>query len=441
MLIENQVYIYDFVWAISEAIDLISPTLHNHHKKVAYISGCIAQEMQLPNDTFCDIILAALLHDIGVFSIKEWGLLLTFEEEDGVDLDSHAYYGYALLKDFKLFLKAANLIRYHHADYTKYRNTIPIGSYIIHLADRVAISIDEGREILTQIPVLYACLNEKSETFHPEVLMAFSKLAKKECFWIETSSASLIRTDILKRMNLSKETVDLETVRNFAKLTSQIIDFRSRFTATHSSGVAAVAMELTKLAGFSEEECMSMEIAGFLHDIGKLAVPNEILEKPRELNSAEFNVIRKHTYYTYMILSRLRGLEHIATLAAYHHERLDGTGYPFRIKGRDISKLSRIMAVADVITALTENRPYRAGMSKKHTEKILLDMHNEGALDGNIVDLAIKNFTHINDIRIKAQRKALKNYDAFHETILKRENNKGRKKKEEKDKNEYKYVS
>jgi len=415
MFIENQIFVHDFVWAISETIDLISPDLHGHHKKVAYISRCIAQEMSLPNEEIQDIILAAMLHDIGAFSLEEWGMLLS-AEANNLDLGRHAYLGYVLLKDFEPLAKAAELIKYHHELYSRKTQGVQIGSYIIHLADRLSLLIDNNAEILKQVPHMLETLRQRKHIYHPDSFAALERLSKMEYFWIELSS-SMMPTNIFSRVNFSKELVDLETLRLFAKITAQIIDFRSRFTATHSSGVAAVAKEISSLSGFSERECKMIEIAGFLHDLGKLSVPNEILEKTGVLNMTEMNILRKHSYYTYVILSGIRGLEHIATWAAHHHERLDGNGYPFHIKGPDFSKLSRIMAVADVITAVTENRPYRIGMNRRKAEAVLRDMVNDNALDKNVVALARDSFLHINDVRIQAQQVALDDYQNFHNML------------------------
>jgi HD-GYP domain-containing protein (c-di-GMP phosphodiesterase class II) len=202
-------------------------------------------------------------------------------------------------------------------------------------------------------------------------------------------------------------------LRDFAKTISKLIDFRSRFTATHSSGVAAVAKELSILSGLSEKECYMMEVAGYLHDLGKLSVPNTILEKRGALSDAEYNIIRKHSYYTFIILRRLRGLEHIAAWAAYHHERPDGNGYPFHVKYGDFSTHSRIVSVADIITALTEDRPYRRGMNREKVEGILYSMSKRGGVDEAIAELTTKNFSHINDIREASQHDAKTEYNTF----------------------------
>jgi HD-GYP domain-containing protein (c-di-GMP phosphodiesterase class II) len=415
MLIENNILIYDFVRAISEAVDLISPVLNRHHKKVAYISEKIARELGLSDDEVHEIVLASMLHDIGAFSIEERIGALTFEAS-GEGLNRHADLGYELMKGFEPLAGAARLIKYHHFNFDESNRTIPIGSYIIHLADRASLLFDEHREVLGQIPWIHARISTRRNDFHPDALVAFEQLSKSEYFCIEAVS-SLNSAYMFENTKLSRETVTNETLREFAKIVAQLIDFRCRFTATHSNGVAAVVKELSALAGLSAIDCEMMEIAGLLHDLGKLSVPKDILEKKGALSDFEHNVIRKHTYYTFIILKNIRGLEHIASWAAHHHERPDGNGYPFHIQGESFSQQSRIVAVADVVTALTEDRPYRMGMNRQKAEGVLSDMTKKLTLDADTVDLVTENYFYINDVRINAQREAQSEYDAFQDCV------------------------
>jgi len=252
-------------------------------------------------------------------------------------------------------------------------------------------------------------LEEHSELFHPDALEALRSLVQMEYFWIEACSIS-INYALPERMLQIREVMGLDVLRSFARVFAHVIDFRSRFTATHSSGVAAVALELTTISGFSSRECRMMEIAGYLHDLGKLAIPSEILEKKCALTYEEFNEMRKHSYYTYVILKRIKGLEHISAWAAYHHEKLNGEGYPFHVNGEDFSKLARIIAVADIVTAITEDRPYRPGMDSIEAIRILRCMVEDGEIDESIVDLVEENFSRINEVRKAAQVKAFREY-------------------------------
>lgn len=403
----NEFNIFDFVLGISESIDLISPEMNNHHKQVAYIAYKIAVEMKLDHNSICDIIFAATLHDIGAFSANERLSILKDVDSKFPDKNRHAYVGYMLLNGFQPLEKAAEIIRYHHSEAFE---SIPVESCILNLSDTVVILIDEKNEILEQTNSIIQKI--KNMSFPNEIRKAFLALAEREYFWVEV--CSLASGGIVSlRSQMSRNIIGLELLLDFSKTMAQIIDFRSRFTATHTSGVAAVALELTNLFEFSEKECILMEIAGYLHDLGKLAVSNEILEKPGALDMGELNVMKKHTYFTYLVLSRIKGIEDVAMWAAYHHERPSGKGYPFHVKGKDFTKLSRIMAVADIFTAITEDRPYRKGMDADTAIKVLRNMADNDSADAGVVKVVEINFDKLNKVRKDAQEEALNRYNDF----------------------------
>jgi putative nucleotidyltransferase with HDIG domain len=414
MFNEKGISVFDFVVAISEMVDLTSPALKNHNNRVAYISYCLADTMGLSIPETREVVLAAMLHDIGMFSTAERQAAHMPNSRAITDDDiKHANVGYKLLRSFEPLAEVALIVKHHHAVFNKEDDSLPIGSYIISLADDMTTMLDENEEILAQIPGAIEGLGENELLYHPDVFEALKKNAKLECVWVEAFSPSFSDA-ALRYLSFPEDIAGLDMLLGFAKVVAHIIDFRSRFTATHSSGIAAVARELASLSGYSEKECKKMEIAGYIHDIGKLSVPNEILEKNGKLDPAEFNVIRKHTYYTYAILRKIDALEHIAAWAAFHHERIDGNGYPFHIEGKDIARLARIMAISDVFTALTEDRPYREGLDREKTMKILFSMA-DGALDRSIVELLDKNYDRVNDIRAKAQSEALEEYHSIND--------------------------
>ena len=142
--------------------------------------------------------------------------------------------------------------------------------------------------------------------------------------------------------------------------------------------------------GYDDETCDKMYLAGALHDVGKIAIGNEILEKPARLTYEEFAKMKNHAGYTYMILSNVNGFEEIRDLAAFHHERLDGSGYPFGKKADELNQLQRIMACADIYQALTEKRPYKDGMSHEKACSILKEMAEKNWIDKEITDVICK---------------------------------------------------
>ena len=180
----------------------------------------------------------------------------------------------------------------------------------------------------------------------------------------------------------------------------------------HSAGVAASAKKLAELAGMSEEECLMMEIAGNLHDIGKLRVPRAILEKPGKLDEEEFNVVKEHTYYTRLILMDVEGFGKIADWAGFHHEKLNGRVYPFHFDAPMLDQGARIMAVADIFSAITEERPYRKGMDKENALKVLHENVESGGISGELVELLEAHYEEVDAARDARSREAGKRYFA-----------------------------
>ncbi|HLO25883.1 MAG TPA: HD domain-containing phosphohydrolase, partial [Geobacteraceae bacterium] len=144
--------------------------------------------------------------------------------------------------------------------------------------------------------------------------------------------------------------------------------------------------------------------------LGKLAVPSELLDKPGKLTPREKSVIRCHTFFTRRALENISSFEAITAWSSDHHERLDGSGYPFHLGGRDLSLGARIVAVSDVFTAITEDRPYRAGMDTAKAQKVINIMAARSALDPDVVRLFMNNYEELNSVRISAQSEAVKEY-------------------------------
>ncbi len=411
-----RINLYDLLTSISKAQDLVSKGLLNHHKQVAYLSLRLAEQIGLSTERKYNLFLAALIHDIGALSSRE---RLELIEKEPVSVNDHALRGAKLIEDFKPLAGATDIIRFHHVPWNHGKGMafggrdVPFESHIINLADRISMSIRTGSNIISQIPDIMASIGSMEGTmFSPEIVGALREISKKEYIWLDLTSHSLDSlndNDIIAYIH----TLEIDDLIDLAHVLSQIIDFRSSFTSRHSAGVANTAVRIAELMGFPPYECKMMLIAGYLHDLGKIAISDDILEKPSKLNADEFNEIRAHTYYTYRLLEPLKQLRIINTWASFHHERLDGTGYPFHLSGDSLSLGSRIMAVADVFTAITEDRPYREGMNFESTKKVLEGMAENNALDRRVVNLVIENFHDIDGIRERSQTQAAEKYNNF----------------------------
>lgn len=395
--------LFDLIWCLSETVDLISSRAARHHLRTAYVAACVAGELGLPEDGKARLILAASIHDVGSLSL---------EAPAGPAGGWQAEAGYRLMRGFEPLAEAAQVVRYHQVPWAAGRGAsasgmpVPEESHILHLADRAAAMEARGGALSFRSP---SPSFGRSGAFVPAHLEAFKRASAKESFRLDLASSSL-RSILADKVKKHSVPLDLEGVGQLGLFFSQVIDFRSHFTASHSSGVSACAEALAGMAGFSGARRRLMSVAGHVHDLGKLAVPRRILQKAGPLSAEETAVMRSHTYYTHRILSAIPALATVREWGALHHERLDGSGYPFRYKGARLCTGSRIMAVADVFTALSEDRPYRRGLKRREALAIMRGMARDSALDPELVALLEKNYGEIEHKRRLSQFEAAGRY-------------------------------
>ena len=407
----------DFLTGLSGALDLISPEVVGHHKRVSYTAVSLARVLRLPRAERTDLYIAGLMHDVGGFSVSSRLAALRFET-DGAH---HAELGYRLLRKNPLLEDVAPIVRHHHTPFRKL-GTLPAHqggpqrrlflANLLCLADRVdALFLRRNktrpRDMVKKLRGLAGI------QFDPGGVDALSGLARSEGFWADMASPDPTRTladspDLFDERSMSRGQLAAASTAF-----SQIIDFRSTFTATHTRGVAETAVCLAEKAGFDGPDLDQMRLAGNLHDLGKLAVPSEILEKPGPLDPGEMEIMRRHPELGHAILSSVPGLEEVRDWATQHHEQPGGRGYPAGLAGRELSLGSRILAVADVFTALREDRPYRAGMSREGTLRVMDDMADRGALAPLVTALVHEHFEEINERRRIAQTQAAAEFREF----------------------------
>ena len=152
---------------------------------------------------------------------------------------------------------------------------------------------------------------------------------------------------------------------------AEVVDAKSPFPAQHSFRVTHYALEIATRIGFDERERSDLRRAALLHDIGKLSVPNAVLDKPGSLSNEEWEAVRLHPYYTLRILLHVRGFQQIAQVAASHHERLDGRGYFRGLRGEQVPLAAQVIAAADIFEALSSPRPYRPALPEDTALQIM----------------------------------------------------------------------
>ena len=379
------------VHALSDALDLVGINDVHHGKRVGIMCVDILRVLGGSEDELTMIFDAGLLHDIGVASSDLHRQLV--EEFDWEGSQAHAEFGAHVLSEFPPLAHLAAPIRSHHTHWsvlrTDYDRTALI-SNLIFLADRIdvlaAVAMLRGT-LLEDVPAIRSQVAAQAgEMFDPKLVEAFLDVSRKDAFWLALEPEAVRdRMEELAR-DAPRSLTDITTLRGVASLFSHVVDAKSRFTVEHSEGVARLARYLASGHGLAAEECDKLEIAGFLHDLGKLRIPDAILDKPGPLSEHERRQLASHAYETYRILSRIPGLEDIAHWAAYHHEIPNGEGYPFRMKGDELPLAARLLRAADIFQALVQDRPYRDALPARQVMEHMDRLTESGLLDRSIHD-------------------------------------------------------
>jgi putative nucleotidyltransferase with HDIG domain len=240
-------------------------------------------------------------------------------------------------------------------------------------------------------------LEERSGTwFDPELVRIAVSLHRRGTLWARctaTDSQDDTRQAVLDFDAGKKHRLDANQIDQICEAFADVVDAKSHFTFSHSVGVAEVAFGIAKAMGLPLDRIQLVRRAALLHDIGKLSVSNAILNKTGELSAQEWNAVHRHPTMTRRILGRVASFQEMAVIAGEHHEKLDGSGYPNRLIAPDLSLESRIIAVADVYGALSEERPYRAALEFDDIVPIMAELAPT-KLDGDCVDALVGMISH-----------------------------------------------
>jgi len=388
-----QVDLWQLVYTLSDALDLVGMDDRYHGKRVAVMAVTIGEELGWERPALEWLFFGGLLHDSGVSSTKVHKQLVT--ELDWSGVNEHCERGEELLSNFSPLAHLAPLVRYHHTHWNDLirkdlaQQTMLL-SNLIYLTDRLdALAAKHyGQDLLLTRNHIRSTIGRYRDTFFaPELVDAFFSVSVKEAFWLNLEPNHIKVSTRSWMPQPSMKELESEEVQQLARIFASIVDAKSPFTAEHSIGVAQLSRWLAESAQLAQDTRDQLLIAGMLHDIGKLMIPDEILEKPDKLDQSESAVVRQHSFETYQILKQIRGFEKISHWAAYHHEALNGRGYPFHLKGDELDFESRIVAASDVFQALAQKRPYRPSLSPKKILRKMKYRVKTGRLDEDVVGL------------------------------------------------------
>jgi HD-GYP domain-containing protein (c-di-GMP phosphodiesterase class II) len=380
---------------LAQALDMVEiaylGTTTNHGRRIAALCAAMGRELGLGEGELSDLSSCALLHDN---ALTEYILLKQGGEERARNLGLHCELGQRNVESLPFQGNAAGFILYHHerADglgpFGKREGEFPLGAELIAAADM----IDSGKRLqwigLGGLPAL-------REEIAREIGARFTRRAGEALLRVLDGEtlASLEDGRIEGTTGASIPPWHLEAedpaLIRFAELSGWIIDCRSAFTRKHSAQIANRAWVMGEFYGYPLGDRVRLFLAAALHDLGKLAVPTEVLEKPGKLNPEEFEIIKTHIAHTRRMLSGLSGLPGLGDLvewAANHHEKLNGGGYPLGKTREELDFNSRLMACVDVYQAVSEERPYHPRRSHGETMPVLFNMAEKGGLDRKIVE-------------------------------------------------------
>ena len=387
------------VFMLAHTVDLVGVDDCYHGRRVGMLLVRLARRLGYEPATQHLLYDAGLLHDCGVSTTREHRKLLNEIEWSGAQ--KHCELGCDRLAGFAPLAHFAPLILHHHSRWSELcaqgiEPQIAVHANLIFLADRIDVlsaPYYSDLSLLGHVEEVRAVVaRHRDSIFAPQLVDAFLAESASAAFWmplLSTEEVAAFQASMARRPDAVP--IDWQTFTQAARIFAQIVDAKSPFTQEHSSGVSRLARFMAERHGFDSEHCDLIEVAGLLHDIGKMQIPDEILEAPRKLTDIEFDQMKTHAYVTFQILHGAGVLDSIALWASQHHEKLNGTGYPFRLHDLQIPLESRIIGVADVYQALAQNRPYRVPVAPVAILGMLRSRVSEGELDGAVVDVLAAN--------------------------------------------------
>jgi HD-GYP domain-containing protein (c-di-GMP phosphodiesterase class II) len=397
-----QLNLHDIVCSLSSSLDFVGVNDTHHGKRVALMAAGVANTLGWDEAMQLDMLYAGMLHDCGVSTTGEHAKLIS--ELDWDNAQAHCIRGHRYLTECPLLAKYATWVLYHHTHWEDLETLAldkqdKLAANLLYLADRVdflqlkyaGIGPGSNRIFFEKQRIIDEIARFAGSFFAPVLMDAFIRTARKESFWL-AMDPFYVSLSVQNYSGFSPVvSLNFEQIRSIAELFSRVIDAKSHFTEEHSKRVALIARFLAAQLAFSEDELHQIEIAAMLHDLGKLRIPDDILNKNGPLTEEENGYILRHSFDTAQLLNSIFPRTKISHWAGLHHENLAGDGYPFRLHASEIDLGARIIAAADCFQALSQNRPYRESLALEQIVAIIEKMVTDGKLDTTVVSVLLDN--------------------------------------------------
>lgn len=367
---------------ISNMLKMQNPKLVDHGSKVGYL---VAKMLEVQGRTQKEILesyIIGLLHDVGAYKTEEIDKLVQFETERVFD---HSIYGYLIMKVSEVMEDKVDAILHHHTPWEQLKSMRCENSQLanlIFLADRVEIYLRTQKKHISP-EVL-----KKTNCFSEENIELFCETEEKFDVQKRLLDGSYINDT---EKYLYQAEFSEEELKKLIRMVAFLIDFRSESTVTHTITMVSAAVALGNLMKLSKQQIDEIYTGAYIHDLGKVAIPLEVLEKPGRLDSDEMEVMKTHIILTGNIIGG-HVSDNVYRIAMRHHEKLDGKGYPYGISEEDMSLEEKIVAVADIFSALTGKRSYKDSMPKEKVVSIMQQMAENHQISEEVVKLLVDNY-------------------------------------------------
>jgi len=379
----------ELVKTISTALDIVESNLlgcsANHGKRISTLCAAMGRYLGLDEDEISAITTCAMFHDN---ALTEYILSERPGPGQELNLILHCRYGQRNVGTLPLRADSSDFILHHHEQpdgrgpFGKKDGEFSLGAELIAIADMVDVDFHLQTIPTNRLSVVRKSIRDLAGT-------RYSKRAAEAMLAILNEEMLFsLRDDVITETAekaIPVWNISIFDTTSIAVLVARIVNYKSSFTKEHSTKSADIVWSMCAHYNLDLEMRAQIYLASALHDLGKLQVPTDILEKVGTLTPDEFEIIKAHAKCTYDLLSNIPGFDNISRWASYHHEKLDGSGYPFGKRAEDLDFPSRLIACADIYEAIGAKRPYHEARSHEETVSIMYDMAESGLIDKDIV--------------------------------------------------------
>ena len=334
-----------------------------------------------------DYTMLGILHDIGLYKEDNVKNVSDFETKN---LWPHSIYGFLFLKYLSPMGDKAEIVLYHHLDYNRHSM---IQSRYMHIIDMLSLAdkMDTFLHLKDEKLGQDYFAKYRDIKFSGAAMDLFKKAEKRYGI-----TGSLVNGKYREELDilLAKRAFSEQYKKGFLEMLVYTIDFRSEHTVIHTLATVNFAEQLGRLSRVSGKDLRDLHYGALLHDLGKIAIPLNILESTGRLSDDEMKIMKAHVRITEMILEGVVD-DAVLQIAVRHHEKLDGTGYHKGLKAEDLTLPQQIIAVADILSALYGKRSYKEAFSKEKILDIMNSDADRGKINRNVVTSLERNYDNI----------------------------------------------